>query len=332
MNQHDFVKQVLGDRIHNSPHSDATQFAPANIALCKYWGKRDVSINLPVTDSLSVSLGTLGACTKLHVSDQDRVVLNGEPQSPDSPFYQRAIQFIDLFRPSDLMLEVDTESSIPVAAGLASSASGFAALVLALNDLFQWNASTQECSLLARVGSGSACRSIEPGFVHWSAGSRSDGMDSYATALDTTWPDFRIGLLVLESGPKSIGSRDAMNRTVETAELYQSWPRQVEQDLTTIREGILNQDLHQTGEAAEQNALAMHATMMAARPPVIYWTPDTLALIHRIHALRNDGLPVYLTMDAGPNIKVLYESMHAKQLKTEFPSLIDVAPFGTAAS
>jgi len=327
LNQTDYVKQILGDRLANTPAPDASAVAPANIALCKYWGKRDAELNLPVTDSLSISLGHLGAKTCLKLADEDQVILNGEVQDPQSSFARRALSFVDLFRPEQLKLELITESSIPVAAGLASSASGFAALVLALNELFQWKATVKESSLLARIGSGSACRSIEPGFVHWRAGSQADGLDSFAERLDTKWPDFRIGLLVLESGPKPIGSREAMIRTTETAELYRSWPAQVERDLASIRSGIEEQNVHQVGTAMEENALAMHATMIASRPPIIYWTPESVALIQKIQTLRKQGLDLYLTMDAGPNVKVIYLKSASADVKQTFPDLIEIAPF-----
>lgn len=332
MNRIEYVEQILGDRLQQDAKAEASAFAPANIALCKYWGKRDVELNLPVTDSLSISLGGLGATTTLRAADRDRAILNGEEQATDSSFFKRAFQFIDLFRPDGLNLELVTESTIPVAAGLASSASGFAALLLALNNLFHWKASVRECSLLARLGSGSACRSIEPGFVHWHAGNQPDGMDSYAERLDADWPELRMGLLVLEAGPKSIGSREAMNRTTNTSELYQSWPAQVTYDLEEIRLGIFERDFQRLGEVAEQNALAMHATMIASRPPVVYWTGETVALIHRVHDLRRNGLGVYLTMDAGPNVKLIYLSSNRSDIQAAFPERIEVDPFDSPIS
>lgn len=156
-------------------------FAPANIALCKYWGKRDTTLNLPLTSSLSISLGKKGATCTVQLSDQlqDICILNGKTLAVDSKFSTRITQFLDLFRPCEKMFfHVNSQMNIPLAAGLASSACGFASLVLALNDFFGWKLSQQELSILARLGSGSACRSLVQGFVEWQAGLRADGMDS----------------------------------------------------------------------------------------------------------------------------------------------------------
>lgn len=302
--------------------------APANIALCKYWGKRDPALNLPVTSSLSVSLGQLGAHTRIEPAERDVVSLDGMPLESGDPFAARVSAYLDLFRWSpELAWRVETSSSVPVGAGLASSASGFAALVLALDRLYGWQLPTRRLSILARLGSGSASRSVCPGFVEWHAGSREDGMDSFAERLDADWPSFRIGLLVLSRTPKPIGSREGMNRTTATSGLYAAWPDMVARHLEEIREAIRDRDLPRLGEAAEANALAMHATMIAARPPVLYWTKDSLATMQQVWARRADGLPVFLTMDAGPNVKLLYEEASAGAVREAFPELQEVGPF-----
>ena len=165
--------------------------APVNIAMIKYWGKRDPVLNLPVTGSLSVAIPDLGTHTLLAPADTDTISIAGEPQPPESAFVQRVSRFLDPFRRPDVPgFRVDTTNTVPTAAGLASSASGFAALTLALDDLFSWRLPSAHLSVLARVGSGSACRSIFPrGFVEWARGEREDGMDSHAHRITDTWPD-----------------------------------------------------------------------------------------------------------------------------------------------
>jgi len=319
-------KSTIVERIlANSPRQvkeRGAAFAPANIALCKYWGKRDEELNLPVTSSLSMSLGPLGAHTELTLCDAagDEMWLNGEPVDEGSAFYRRAAAYLDLFR-GDLHFCLRTESTIPVAAGLASSASGYAALALALNDLFGWKLQRRDLSILARLGSGSASRSVYEGFVEWHAGVQEDGMDSYADRLDVEWPELRIGLLELSLAEKPISSREAMQRTVATSPLYREWPEKVAADLAAIRDGLAAHDMEAVGQAAESNAVFMHATMRTSVPPVDYRLPVTLETIAAVERARADGLRVYFTMDAGPNVKLLFLDGDREAIQSRFPAL-----------
>lgn len=312
-----------------SPVRPGDAFAPANIALCKYWGKRNPELNLPVTSSLSISLGRLGTTTRIEAADRDEVVLNGTPLPPGDPFASRLIAYLDALRGENgPRFHIDTTNTVPTAAGLASSASGFAALVLALNQACEWDLDDRALSMLARMGSGSAARSITPGFVEWHAGTRDDGGDSYAAAMATAWPALRIGLVVVSSEPKRIGSREAMEHTVRSSALYDAWPGQVAADLAHLHTAIADRDLDALGATAEGNALAMHATMIAARPAILYWLPESLAAMGRVHALRAEGVPVYFTMDAGPNVKVLFEENHEATVAERLTCTHVAAPFG----
>ena len=324
----DIVGRILAGR-GMKPGAAGCAFAPANIALVKYWGKRDEELNLPVTSSLSVSLGRLGSEVEIQpAGPADVVVLNGQELPPDSSFARRVSAYLDLFRPAGAGFRVDARNTIPTAAGFASSASGFAALVRALDQLFGWRLETRELSILARLGSGSACRSVYEGFVEWRAGEAADGMDSYAVPLAETWPDLRMGLVVISGEEKAVGSRAGMKRTVEASPLYRAWPAKVAADLPEVRAAIRERDFHRLGRAAESNALAMHATMIAAWPPVIYWKPESLAVMKRVAELRAQGLAVYFTMDAGPNLKLLFERKDEFALGAKFSGLQVVAPFG----
>ena len=328
-NVRQIVQRFLPDLVQ--PCDSAEAFAPSNIALCKYWGKRDKRLNLPINPSLSVSLGELGSRTRLTNldGDRDRVLLNGEALAVDDPFAVKVTNFIDLFRqPDDSRLLIDTHNNIPTAAGLASSASGFAALMLALDKLYGFMLTPQQLSAFARLGSGSASRSIFEGFVEWQMGVRDDGMDSHAVALNQPWPAFRIGLLTLTAKAKSVGSRAGMQRTVDTAHLYQSWPLQANADLQRLQAAIRQQNFSKLGAVAEQNALSMHATMIASWPPLLYWQPESVEAMQRIWALREQGLELYFTMDAGPNLKLLFLDTDEHAVKQAFPSLQVVAPFG----
>ncbi|MFH0878880.1 MAG: diphosphomevalonate decarboxylase [Lentisphaerota bacterium] len=324
----DIVRRILKDR-KGGPSGTGEAFAPSNIALCKYWGKRDEELNLPVTSSLSISLGRFGSrVTIAPCSGRDQFSLNGKPLDEDSSFSRRAQAFLDLFRPHPAYrFKLDAFNTIPTAAGFASSASGFAAVVMALDRLFGWSLSARETSILARLGSGSASRSITRGFVEWHAGKDEDGMDSFAELLEAEWPELRVGLMVICAEEKKVGSRAGMKQTVQTSTLYASWPAQVEQDLAALKRALREKDFYLLGRTAEANALAMHATMIATWPPVLYWKPESVQAMRAIWKLREEGLPVYFTMDAGPNLKLLFTEDKAPDIARAFPEVQIVDPW-----
>jgi diphosphomevalonate decarboxylase len=331
----DVVRLVLGERMGRLPQkTEGRGFAPANIALCKYWGKRNEELNLPITSSLSVSLDRLGSTTTITVAGgtSDEILLNGQPLPPRSKFARGIVNYLNLYRGrTRLFFRVDTRNTVPTAAGMASSASGFAAFVLALNDLYAWNLEPRHLSILARLGSGSACRSIHAGFVEWQAGADEDGMDSYAEPVAGTWPDLRLGLVKVSVAEKDISSREAMKRTRRTSALYEAWPVKVAHDLALIKEAIDGRDFDLLGRTAESNALAMHATGLAAWPPVLFWLPESVATLRRLWALREEGHALYLTMDAGPNVKILFCARDEALVGQQFPGVEIVSPFPTVA-
>ena len=300
-------------------------FAPTNIALVKYWGKRDAKLNLPMTGSLSIALPDLGAWTRVehHHGPQDSVSLNDQPAAPESAFYQRLVRFLDTVRPAaDYRYHVATHSNIPIAAGLASSACGFAALVQALDAHHHWQLSERERSILARQGSGSACRSLWHGFVEWHRGEHDDGQDSFAEPLAIDWPEVKVGLMMVSSAAKPISSRDAMQITTQTSRLYQDWPTRVADDLVTVKQALADKDFALLGQTAEDNAIAMHATMLDSHPIIEYSTAQTYALRQCIQAGRQQhGLPMYFTQDAGPNIKLLYHAAAESSIRDYLSSI-----------
>ena len=328
MKRQEFVNQLL-KRAKGKPGTRGEAFAPANIALCKYWGKRNAELNLPVNSSLSISLGKLGTRTIIKFAkNADRIFLNGKPAPKD--FSARLSAYLDLFRAEGQFFEVRTKNTIPTAAGLASSASGFAALIKALDQLMNWGFNPRELSMLARVGSGSASRSLYEGFAVWHAGQRADGMDSHAEPLGGEWPNLRVGILEVSKTRKKVGSTEGMNRTVETSELYEVWPKQAECDFDELRDAIAAKIFPMLGKTAENNALAMHATMLAAWPPLCYWKPQSVSLMHKVWAAREKGLELYFTMDAGPNLKLLFLKENQAAVKKLFPKVQVVTPFPKA--
>lgn len=323
------IHQLLKEQPSTPRKAQGVAFAPSNIALCKYWGKRCTELNLPITSSLSISLGNKGTSTEITLTEQaHQIKLNDQSLPQNSLVYQRVANFLNGFQPTpETFFSVTSFNNIPLAAGLASSASGFAALVLALADLFGWTLEASKLSVLARLGSGSASRSLWHGFVKWHAGSRDDGMDSFAEPLEHHWPELRVGLLILNREAKPIGSTEAMQRTVMTAPLYKAWPEQTTNDLNQIKQAIDTKDFVLLGTTAEHNALSMHALMWNTQPPIVYSQPETLAAMQTVWALRASGLPIYFTQDAGANLKLLFLKGMESHLRDNFPTLEIVAPF-----
>lgn len=329
MNKSDVIKHILGERYLLPPvHQTATAFAPTNIALVKYWGKRNSELNLPMTSSLSISLADKGAEVTLSVHDKthDSIMLNNQSIDPASAFAKRFSQFLDGFRKKSYF-HADIHTTIPIAAGLASSACGFASLVCALNKLYDWNLSLTSLSILARLGSGSACRSLWQGFVEWHEGSCVDGMDSHGKVLAEQWPELCVGLLIMSTAEKNRSSREAMQQTVATSALYSAWPQKVVHDLGVVKQAIQSHDFSSLGAAAESNALTMHATMLSAWPAILYSLPDTVFAMQKIWKLRDEGLSIYFTQDAGPNVKLLFLEKDIAVIKNHFPHVEVIKPF-----
>lgn len=283
--------------------------ACANIALVKYWGKRDAQLNLPAAGSLSLTLAALVTETTVQFDESlrdDVVTLDGALAAPRDA--ARTTAFLDLVRTAagvPISARVTSRNEFPTASGLASSASGFAALALAASRAAGLALSDRELSILARRGSGSAARSIFGGFVRMHAASSSD--DSYAEPVPSPLLDrVRMVIAVVGGGaPKSHGSRDAMEHTAATSPLYRAWLDLVPHDLASAEAALAAGDLERLGTLAEANAFAMHASALAARPAIIYWRPATLALLAKVSGLRDCGLAAWATMDAGPHVKVL---------------------------
>ena len=297
--------------------TSATARACANIALVKYWGKRDAQLNLPAAGSLSLTLGALVTETTVAFDPAlaaDELILDGSVARPTE--VARISSFLDLIRAEAKLTtraRVTSANQFPTASGLASSASGFAALAVAAATAAGLAASPRALSILARRGSGSAARSLYGGFVRMHAGHAADGSDAFAEPITSRLLDrVRMVIAIVGGGaPKSHGSRDAMDHTAHTSPLYKAWIDLVPHDLAAAEGALAAGDLAALGAITEANALAMHASAIAARPAVIYWQPTTLALLAEVRALRDRGLSAWATMDAGPHVKVLTSIEHA---------------------
>jgi diphosphomevalonate decarboxylase len=299
------------------PDLSATGVACANIAFIKYWGNRDDRLRLPSTGSISMNLDSLYARTSLTFDPglkSDTLELNGHPTTGRA--LTRVQAFLDLVRDlagKPLHARVVSENNFPTGAGIASSAAAFAALSLAATHALGLELSERELSRLARRGSGSACRSIPAGFVEWQAG-ESDA-DSYAFSLASPdhW-DLVDCIAIVSSQPKPLGSSEghalAGSSPFQLARLAGAPKR-----LQACRAAILERDFNALAEVAELDSHLMHAVMMTSQRPLIYWAPASITVMQAVSAWRKDGLPVFYTLDAGPNVHVLCPASAAGQVE-----------------
>ncbi len=291
-----------------------TATAQPSLALVKYWGKKTRGVNLPATTSVAVTLSHL--CSTVRVSllpqtlqaseavfelegrEQDAARLRVLCEAVDARFGSRsaAAQLLKMHR-----LRVRAENNFATAAGLASSASGGAALTRALLGALGLHCSTRAASALARHYSGSACRSLFGGFVQWKRGAH------YATPLvdERHWSDFRVIVLTLTNARKGMSSRAGMEITRKSSAYYPAWVRSNKALAREARRAIMNRDIEKLGEIAVRSYSAMHASAFAAYRPVLYWQPASLAVLHAVHAMRKNNLAVWETMDAGPQVKLI---------------------------
>jgi len=288
----------------------ATAVANANIALVKYWGKRNSELILPYNSSVSMTCDGLWTKTTVEFSpkySKDEITINDEELKKDEKDILGHLDRIRKMAGINYKAKIVSESNFPVAAGLASSASGLAALSLAASVAVGLKLNEKQLTILSRQGSGSASRSICEGFAIWYHGIKEDGTDSYAECIadKNHWPEFRMLTTIVTEKKKPVGSRTGMAQTVATSPYYEGWLKTIEDDLKQMKEGIKNKDFEKVGSIAEHNCIKMHATMMTTKPSIIYWIPATVEIIHEVRRLREEGIECYFTMDAGPNVKIL---------------------------
>lgn len=302
--------------------SKTTVSAPANIAFIKYWGARDLDRAIPMNPSISMTLEhCVTQCTveTLGHGGEDEVWL-AEPDggfgTPDPDFAQRMRQQLDRIRKwagRTEAVRVATRNTFPTAGGLASSASGFAALTLAAVGVFGKKASARDLSLLARrSGSGSACRSILGGFVEWTSpkgdGNVNNDEDSYARQIaDAEHWDLRNVIAVVEIGPKTVSSIEGHRRALSSP-YYTKRQELLPDRLDRVRRAIRERDLAALGPVIEEEAIDLHLIAMSSHPPIFYWSPGTLAVIRAVRELRQEGLAAWATMDAGANVHVICDA------------------------
>ncbi len=302
----------------------ATAIAPANIAFIKYWGKKDAVLRLPMSSSVSMNLSQATTTTTVEFSPEfsedtiellppdihDKISRPREFVAPafSSQETKRVSDFLDHFRAlvhSELKARVVTQNSFPKATGIASSASGFAALTAAAAAALNLQVSEKELTILARRGSGSACRSIPDGFVQWEAGESSE--TSYAHSLyPSPYWDLRDIVVMVEATEKSVPS-SVGHQQVKTSPLFQKRLQEIPERMNAVLEGLQKKDLSILGPAIEAEAMSMHQVMQTQVPPLQYFTDETKQLMKAVVDWRSGGVPVYYTIDAGPNVHLICE-------------------------
>ncbi|CEP61092.1 diphosphomevalonate decarboxylase MVD1 LALA0_S02e06546g [Lachancea lanzarotensis] len=309
----------------------ASTTAPVNIATLKYWGKRDKKLNLPTNSSISVTLAqddlrTLTSVATSESFSEDQLWLNGKLESLESERTQNCLQDLRDLRSklelsdknaipmSKWKLHIVSENNFPTAAGLASSAAGFAALVAAIAKLYELPESASEISKIARKGSGSACRSLFGGYVAWEMGTKADGSDSKAVEVASRehWPEMKAAILVVSDAKKDTPSTSGMQLTVATSDLFQERiqnvvPKRFEQ----MKQAIVSRDFPLFAELTMRDSNSFHATCLDSYPPIFYMNDTSrqiVKLCHQINAFFNETVVAY-TFDAGPNA-VLYYLQH----------------------
>lgn len=300
------------------PNRKATACASSNIAFIKYWGNHDARLRIPLNDSLSMTLAALVTTTTVQFEEgleQDIVTL--DEKELEGPARARVSEHLDRIRAQAKVQDkarVVSRNNFPAGTGLASSASGFAALTLAATCAAGLNLSERALSVLSRLGSGSAARSIPGGFVEWLAATSTTATSeqSYArTFMPADAWDLRDVIAVVTHVPKKIGSTEGHHLALTSPFMSERLSR-LPARFHRVKRAILAHDLKALGPDIENEAIELQMIAMTSRPPIFYWSPEMVRVIEAARSWREQGLPVYFTLDAGPNVHLVCEAKDAE--------------------
>jgi diphosphomevalonate decarboxylase len=311
----------------------ATAIASPNIALIKYWGNRDEGLRLASNSSLSMNLAELETrtevCFEAHLST-DSLSIDGAPAQAAAT--QRMSAFLDILRgmaaSAPLHARVSSQNNFPMGAGLASSASAFAALALAASTALGLTLNEAQLSRLARRGSGSACRSVPGGFVEWQAGENDLDSLAFSIAPPRHW-DLADCIAIVAAGHKAVGS-SAGHALAASSILQPARVADTPRRMDVCRQAILAKDFEALAEIVELDCNLMHAVMLTSRPALIYWEPATLELIRAVQTWRASGLSVCYTIDAGANVHVITPASSAAAVQERLAQMPGVQRVMTA--
>ena len=301
--------------------SSVTAEACANIAFIKYWGNRGQGLNLPLNPSISMNLAQCTSTTTVELLEgavADRLSFGGETAAEEPA--RRANEFLDRVRARadrSERLHIHTRNNFPTGCGIASSASGFAALARAAATVYGMDVDEPELSRIARLGSGSAARSVPAGFVELHPADAHEGAYAEQIAPPEAWSDLRDVVVVISHAEKEVGSLDG-HGLAHKSEMLEGRLKAVPDRADRVRRAILDRDLTALGEASELDAISMHCVMMTSG--LFYWAPRTLEAMSIVIALRQGGHEAYFTMDAGPNVHVLCRDADMPVIRDELAS------------
>ncbi|OGE19796.1 diphosphomevalonate decarboxylase [Candidatus Daviesbacteria bacterium RIFCSPHIGHO2_01_FULL_41_23] len=307
----------------------ATAIAPSNIAFTKYWGRKDETLRLPENGSISMCLSNLLTTTTVEFSPsytKDEITINGGPaDAGEEGEAERIIKHLDRVRKlantSD-RARVVSNNNFPSGTGLSSSASGFAALTLAATKAAGLDLNEKDLSILARQGSGSACRSIPSGFVEWLDGDTSE--TSFATQIFPAnhWAIADV-VAVVNEGKKEVPTSKGMQSTRSSPFLGVRLGRMKEKN-EQVKKLITEKNFKELGELVEQEALELHTIMLTQTPPLIYWTPGTLRIMKLTGHWRAEGIPVYFTINTGQDVHLICEAENVDKVQAKLKELEEV--------
>jgi diphosphomevalonate decarboxylase len=310
----------------------ATAMAHPNIAFIKYWGNTDDELVLPANSSLSMNMAYFRTETTVAFDETlsgDELYINHQPVA--GPALTRVTNLLNLVRQQAGLVaaaRINSHSNVPMGSGIASSAAAFAALAVAGAAAAGLKLSEADLSRLARRGSGSASRSVPGGYCQWNTGNDQDSV-AVSIAPADHW-NLRDVVAIVSQAHKSVGSSGG-HRLAGTSSLQAARVDGTQRRLTLCREALLARDLARMGPVMEEDAIIMHGVMMSSHPPLYYWNPTTMALILAAPEWRAAGLPVYFTIDAGPNVHFICEAEHADAVAAEIrkiPGVQDVVISG----
>ncbi|AWR97866.1 diphosphomevalonate decarboxylase [Acidianus sulfidivorans JP7] len=292
--------------------------APSNIAIVKYWGKRNKELNLPLNSSISVSLKNLYAKTKVIFDsslDKDIIEINGKilGEEEANKYAGRVLKiFRDNYIKRKIYAKVISETNFPSSAGLASSAAGIAALTYAINDAFSLNLDQKTLSKISRIGSGSACRSTAGGFVIWNKGERDDGEDSYCYQIfpENHWEELVDIIALVSEKEKNVSSREGMETTVETSYLLKCRLEFIEKTFNEIIETIKNKNEKKFYELLMRHSNSMHAVILDSWPSFFYLNDLSFKIMRWVQEFGNAGY----TFDAGPNAHIFTTKKYVNEV------------------
>lgn len=294
----------------------ATVKVGSDIALVKYWGKKDEVLRLPENGSIAMKLDSLHTITTVAFDEhltRDEVVIQGESEEGESG---RAVKHLDRIRTlarSNLFARVVSQNTFPKATGLSSSSSGFAALTIAVARAIGLSLSQKELSILARQGSGSACRCVCGGWVEWLSGDTSESSYSESIFSADYW-DVRDIVVVVDEGRKKISSTEG-HMSAQTSIAFTERQRRIGEKIEKTKRLIADKNFPMLGELVEAEALEFHSILLTSTPPMIAWYPGTVEVMREVQAMREEGIQAYFTINTGFNIHVLTLPQFERQVK-----------------